>query len=293
MNKIYDGIMGLVVGDTLGVPVEFQSREQLNTHPIKDMRGFGTYNQPAGTWSDDSSMALATLESIIVKGKIDPADIMENFCQWLFCGEFTPHGEVFDVGGTTHLAIEKYKNGVNPLKCGGKSIVDNGNGSLMRILPLAFVQHSLADIINVSSLTHAHETSVVACVIYISIVDELLTGKDKETAVKDGISKIAYAMTIPKQFVRLPVIQYVNRDAIKSSGYVVDTLEAAIWCFLHSKDYSSCVLAAANLGNDTDTVAAVAGGLAGIFYGSSGIPDKWISQIARKDWIKSLCNSLR
>ena len=113
MNKIYDAVMGLVVGDALGVPVEFKARD---TFHVDDMIGYGTYNQPPGTWSDDSSLTLATMESIIRKGGIDPTDMMWNFSRWLNHTAFTPYGEVFDVGGTTEAAIRRFNSGIEPLK---------------------------------------------------------------------------------------------------------------------------------------------------------------------------------
>ena len=173
MGKIYDAIMGLVVGDALGVPVEFKARD---TFHVDDMIGYGTYNQPPGTWSDDSSLTLATMESVIRNGGIDPADMMKNFSMWLNNGVFTPYGEVFDVGGTTEAAIRRFQNGVEPLKCGLNHYKHNGNGSLMRILPLALFPSSVNDINNVSSLTHAHEISRRACRLYVGTAEQLLKG---------------------------------------------------------------------------------------------------------------------
>lgn len=285
--KIYDGIMGLVVGDALGVPVEFKKRDSF---AVTDMIGFGTYRQPPGTWSDDSSMTLATVESIGRLGRIDPADIMENFFRWLDNAEFTPWGKVFDVGGATRRAITRYANGKQLEDCGGKSRMDNGNGALMRILPLAFVEHTRKDVEKVAGLTHAHEISQTACRLYMRLAYLLLNG----TPLKNAICSLAYLppVTQKEEFKRIAYIGELNRDEIKSSGYVVDTLEAALWCLWHTNTYRDCVLLVVNLGEDTDTVAAVAGGLAGILYGcggGSGVPDEWISQIARKDWIKRLC----
>lgn len=288
MSKIYDGIMGLVVGDALGVPVEFKKRD---TFTVTDMIGYGTYNQPPGTWSDDSSMTLATVESIGRLGRIDPADIMGNFFRWLNNAEFTPWGKVFDVGGATQRAITRYARG-KPLEyCGGKSRMDNGNGALMRILPLAFVEHSRKDVEKVAGLTHAHEISQTACRLYVRLAYLILSGKP----IKEAICSLAYLPPVmyTEEFKRLAYIGELNRDEVRSSGYVVDTLEAALWCLWHTNTYRDCVLLAVNLGEDTDTVAAVAGGLAGILYGcggESGIPDEWISQIACKDWIKELCS---
>lgn len=286
MGKIYDAIMGLVVGDALGVPVEFKARD---TFHVDDMIGYGTYNQPPGTWSDDSSLTLATMESVIRNGGIDPADMMKNFSMWLNNGVFTPYGEVFDVGGTTEAAIRRFQNGVEPLKCGLNHYKHNGNGSLMRILPLALFPSSVNDINNVSSLTHAHEISRRACRLYVGTAEQLLKGASLWEVV--GCSGIWV-----KEFDRIPKIYKLNRDEIRSTGYVVDTLEAALWCVYHTSSYRDCVLTAVNLGGDTDTIAAVAGGLAGIIYGcggESGIPDEWIAQIARKDWISDLCERFR
>lgn len=287
MNKVYDGIMGLVVGDALGVPVEFKKRD---TYKVTDMIGYGTYNQPPGTWSDDSSMTLATLESMVRLGKIDPADIMQNFYDWLKCGSFTPYGDVFDVGGTTRQAIHRFAIGEELSNCGGRTIRDNGNGALMRILPLAFVKSSDQDIVNIASLTHAHPISLEACLIYVGTARNLLCGVDIEDAIWFAISYAGLA-----EYSELSSIAKRSREEIRSSGYVVDTLEAALWCLCKTDSYRDCMLEAVNLGEDTDTIAAVAGGLAGIYYGcggEKGIPDEWIAQIPRRDWIKALCDEL-
>ena len=283
MGKVYDAVMGLVVGDALGVPVEFKQRD---TFTVKDMIGYGTHNQPPGTWSDDSSLTFATMESIIRMGAIVPEDIMLNFSKWLDYGEFTPYGQVFDVGGTTQRAINNFNNGVGPLNCGLNHYRHNGNGSLMRILPLALIPSSMNDINNVSSLTHAHEISRQACRLYVATAEQLLKGRPISCCLN-------YSSGIwVKEFSQIPKIYKLNRDEIRSTGYVVDTLEAALWCVYHTNSYRDCVLTAVNLGGDTDTIAAVAGGLAGIIYGcggKNGIPDEWIEQIVRKEWIDGLC----
>lgn len=290
MGKVYDGIMGLVVGDALGVPFEFKQRD---TFKCTGMVGYGTYNQPAGTWSDDSSLTLATVESLVSAGKIDPDNIMLKFCRWFYASEFTPHGKVFDVGNTTEIAISTYFNTTTPAdRCGGEGYMDNGNGSLMRILPLAFMNCNDSDVYRVSSLTHAHEISITACEIYVDIATALIEGKEKSIAVKETLSN-----GFPSEYERIEMINTspVSRDDIRSTGFVVDTLEAALWCFLNTDSYKDCVLEAVNLGGDTDTIAAVAGGLAGIYYGvggEKGIPEDWINQIARKKWIKELCDKL-
>ena len=277
MNKVYSAIMGLVVGDALGVPVEFEERDSFQ---VTDMIGYGTYRQPPGTWSDDSSMTLATLESITRLGRIDLKDIMQNFFQWLRHAAFTPYGEVFDCGIATQQAILRYAKGEKLENCGGKSFMDNGNGALMRILPIVFIPHTQEEIDAVGGLTHAHEISKIGCRLYLTAVEQILKGKE-----------IVFPKEIP--YYQIDNLKNLSRDEIKSSGYVVDTLEAALWCFYTTENYKNCVLKAVNLGGDTDTIAAVAGGLAGLFYGcggKKGIPEEWIAKIAKKDWIKELCD---
>lgn len=283
-NKIYDAIIGLVVGDAVGVPVEFKARDAFT---VADMIGHGTYNQPAGTWSDDSSLTLATLESIGRLGMVDPRDIMINFERWLYDGEFTPHGEVFDCGRTTHAAIRRFTNGVPLVQCGGRDLMDNGNGALMRILPLVFFSPDVVNVSAVVNLTHNHFISRKACWIYISTAFYLMVGESPEF-----VGKLIGNLGIG-EFSRISRIKDLKRDEIFSDGYVVHTLEAALWCLLNTDSYRDCILKAVNLGEDTDTVAAIAGGLAGILYGvggDRGIPEEWIAKIARKEWIKDLCD---
>lgn len=286
-DKIYSAIMGLVVGDALGVPYEFRKRD---TFRAEGMVGFGTHMQPPGTWSDDSSMTLATMSSIHALERICPADIMTSFAQWLLAGAYTPYGEVFDVGNATHKAIARYLIGTPADECGCTGEHENGNGALMRILPLAFLPHSINDIHDVAGLTHAHDISKNACEIYLAVAAGLIAGDKKRTAILEATTEFC----ICEEFERLTHLDKLERDEIRSSGYVVDTLEAALWCLLKTDNYRDCVLTAVNLGDDTDTVAAVAGGLAGILYGvggEKGIPEDWIEQIARHDKIKELCEA--
>lgn len=285
MGKFTDAMFGLIVADAVGVPFEFKPRD---TFKCEGMTGFGTYNMPPGTWSDDSSMTLATADMILAYGGINLEAIMSGFYRWLYMGRYTPYGSVFDVGNTTRSAIHRYRfEGVPVGRCGGDLESDNGNGSLMRILPLAFIPHSTQDIHDVSALTHAHEISRIACEIYIHVAENLLNGYDKQSAVAE-----LFTHNIPGKFSRVWEIANYDRDEIKSTGYVVDTLEAALWCLTRTNSYKECILTAVNLGGDTDTVAAVAGGLAGIVYGiggEKGIPVEWIEKLAQKQIIKNFC----
>lgn len=310
MNKnLRSAILGLAIGDALGVPVEFQSREDLRLNPVVDMRGYGTYNQPEGTWLDDTSMTLCLLDSIA--GGINYNDIMDKFVMWKNYGQYTPYGETFDIGIGTREAILRYENGIECLECGGKSEYDNGNGSLMRILPMAFyiikkygyecdTSIIARRVHDVSSLTHGHIRSKIACVIYIMIAIELADGNDIETSVSRGTNRAFkyYSSNNEDEIenyikIKSENFKFLKEDEIKSSGYVVDTLEAAIWCLLNTNNYSDCVLKAVNLGSDTDTVAAVAGGLAGIVYGIDNIPSEWLEKLAKRDYIETLCHRLQ
>src|SRR6056297_3416014 len=244
-DSVLGAIMGLCVADAMGVPVEFKSREERKEDPVTEMRGYGTFNLPPGTWSDDSSLTLCLADSL-ARG-LDYKDIMENFSKWLHEGEFTPHGESFDVGNGTYKAIMRFGKGTDPLLCGGKEERDNGNGSLMRILPLVFhlrknygseftkIGEAMAIIDNVSSLTHAHKRSVIACGIYLSIASRILDGESMDKAVRQGFEKaIEYYMKKDDykeeihHFSRISEAGFKDlpESDIRSSGYVVDTLEA-------------------------------------------------------------------
>ena len=315
-EKYVAAIMGLVVGDALGVPVEFQFREELKESPVTSMRAYGTHNQPAGTWSDDSSMAIATMEWIGEMGNSEPdySSLMDKFSNWLLYGHYTPYQETFDCGIATSKAIMNYGKGIEPLQCGGKSEYDNGNGSLMRILPaalkysegLASEEVSGVDIIyNLSTLTHGHTRSKLGCLIYSKIIAELMQITDEKfTAVERSLlqckkyleavaeNEINDEMQKYSRLWNLQEFKNLEETEIKSSGYVVDTLEAAIWCFLNTDSYVDCVLRAVNLGDDTDTVGAVAGGLAGLYYGIDDIPKEWIDIIPKKEWIIELAKKM-
>lgn len=311
MKRIYDGIIGLIIGDALGVPVEFKSRQEIAKNPVVSMKEYGTHNQPMGTWSDDTSLTLALIDSIIEKSGVDYTDIMDRFTGWLMYNDYTANGEVFDVGNSTSRAIMNYGRGIEPLECGGISEYENGNGSLMRILPLVYylkkrpddtIESRMEMIHNVSALTHRHPISLIGCGIYINIAMKLLSCElSLYTCVEQGINEaFEYYDSLMHDdlhsYIRLKKLSdfvELPEKNIRSSGYIVDTLEAAIWCLLNTNSYKECVLKAVNLGDDTDTVGAVAGGLAGIYYGSNNIPKEWLDVIARRQYIEELCEKLQ
>ena len=215
-------------------------------------------------------MTLATCDAIRQTGEIDVEAIRSAFCNWLFHGSYAINQVVFDCGNTTGQALVR-----------GYGFADfkaNGNGSLMRILPLAFTEADAETIAAVSAITHGHAISVRACQIYIDCARTLIAGKDLAAILRNRNE-------VPP-FHRLSQLEELEESEIRSSGYVVDTLEAALWSLLHSHSYAETVLRAVNLGNDTDTVGAVAGGLAGILYGMEAIPAAWLETLRGKDIIE-------
>lgn len=293
-------ILGVAVGDALGVPVEFKKR---GTFHVTGMQGYGTHHQPPGTWSDDTSLTLALVDNLLADGdRPDLECIAWGFTEWYDKAAYTPHGKVFDVGNATAAAIKRLKKGVAPEKAGGADERDNGNGSLMRVAPLAFYMFGIRDaeerfriVRDVSSLTHAHEWSVAACYIYVEMLNKLRMGRKKKAAYAElredfarGVPFISKA-TLAK-FVRILEndISLLPEEEIRSSGFVIDTLEAALWCFLTTDNYKDAVLKAVNLGEDTDTTGAVTGALAGLAYGLGSIPREWLDQLAGREEIQRI-----
>lgn len=255
-DKLLGGVLGLAVGDALGVPVEFVQREVLKSSPVESMEGYGSHNQPVGTWSDDTSMVLATLDSMCRGFSTD--GMMEAFSRWYNMAEYTPFGEVFDIGGTTRLAIQRYLMGENVSDCGSSDVCSNGNGSLMRMLPMILyldvtpINSNAVDLIyKVSGLTHAHLISKIACVYYVYIGMYLMVYRDKNEAIEDAIKAVDeyYKDTVypDTRLESLSRVFTLSEEDIKSSGYVVDSLEASIWCLYNSNSYTEAVLRAVNL----------------------------------------------
>ncbi|MEE1129601.1 MAG: ADP-ribosylglycohydrolase family protein [Methanobrevibacter sp.] len=292
--KVKDGIIGLLIGDALGVPVEFKRREYLKEHPVSDMMGYGTYNMPPGTWSDDTSMTIATMASIINKKSIDYNDIISEFCEWYENDAYCQYG-LFDIGNTTQLALINYINGNPALECGPDDERSNGNGSLMRILPLAYIKDiDYETVENVSALTHGHKRSKISCVLYIEIAKSMIENDnlDIDGHIKIACDKIINYYKDDKELIHFKRIfenDLDDIDKISSKGYVISTFESVIYCLKNTDSYKDAVLSAVNLGRDTDTVAAICGGLAGIYYGFDSIPIDWIDTIPKIDKVLSLC----
>lgn len=298
------GVIGLAIGDAMGVPLEFCVREKLMQHPTTQMLGYGSHDVPKGSWSDDSSMTLATIDAIIKDGCINYNTIATNFLEWMKNAKYTPTDTVFDIGRTCLRAIAKFESNQEIAeKCGGTSEMDNGNGSMMRILPLTYYcfsknmnEKEIYEIVkNVSSITHGHEISIMGCFIYVMYGIELLSNKNLTQAYEE-IKKIKYntyfsEKTIDRyERILKKNIKKYSLDEIKSTGFIVDTLEATLWILLNTNSYNQSIIGAINLGNDTDTVGACVGGLAGIYYGLENINKTWQSELLKYDYIVELCD---
>jgi ADP-ribosylglycohydrolase len=309
---IHAGLFGLAVGDALGVPVEFKHRDILKQDPVTDMLEFGTHHQPKGTWSDDSSLAFCLADSL--SRGYDLQDLADRFVMWRNAELWTPHGKVFDIGISTNQAIHALEDGVSPMLAGGIKETDNGNGALMRILPLLFyikdlpIEKRFDKVREVSSLTHSHIRSALACFIYLEFGLAIINGKDKFEAYQDmqnsvldflntnaicsqkEIEKFHRILEITVEPYELQRLLELEEVEISSSGYVLHSLEASLWCVLTSNSYKETVLKAVNLGSDTDTTAAIAGGISGMIYGLDEIPQSWLDCLARRNAINDLCD---
>ena len=309
-------LLGLAVGDALGVPVEFIGRAARHRDPVVGMRGYGTHHQPPGTWSDDSSLTFCLAETLAPPGgraaTPDLSDFARRASEWLDNSYWTATGFVFDVGGVTRHAIRKLRQGVAPAQAGPRTEADNGNGALMRILPLVFHATWQAQNLDlnaawalteaVASVTHGHPRSTLGCFLYLLVARGVGQGLAPRAAYEQ-MRTVAVpwlhngslpAVVEDKQYQRVldGSLPRLAEAQIQSSGYVVHTLEAALWCLLTQESYAATVLAAVNLGDDTDTTAAVAGGLAGLAYGEAAIPADWLAVLARRTDIEDLAARL-
>ena len=297
-------IMGSIVADALGVPYEFKSKEDMKDNPVTTMTGYGTYNQEPGTWSDDSSFIIATMDSLL--NDINYDDMMRKFSLYYFEDAYTPDNHMFDIGYTTRRAINNYANKRSALECGCDGEHDNGNGSLMRIIPIILYLYDKQlsadekrDIIyNVSALTHSHIISKASCYIYNIIIEEILSNKDKldfKKILENSLDKsreyiISQKLEDSFDMIISGKLLSSSDDDIYSKGYVVDSLNLAIYTCYHTDNFKESVLRAVNYGGDTDTNALITAGLSAIYYGYDDIPKEWIDTLKRKEYLFDMCD---
>lgn len=316
-NIWLDGIMGVIVGDALGSPAQFRWREELRQHPITDMVYCDNFRMPAGSFTDDGSLTLATLASLVECGEYNLKDIADKFVAWLHKGEYTPFGKAYDIGYGCSSGIDRYDRSGDPTTSGGNDEQNNGNGSLMRIMPMCLYLYerqkkvctseneAIHMIHEASGITHRHLRAQMACGLYFYMGKSILDNKefDKGLSLNEclqqgidaglkcygndirNLSEIAYF----GRLFDLSELMATPEDKIETSGYVIDTIEAVVYNLITTSTFEECLLQAINMGNDADTVGAIAGGLAGLYYGYEEIPKSWVSKIQRREYIEEMC----
>ncbi len=283
-------LLGLAIGDAVGAAAESKPRGSFP--PLTDMVGGGPFNLSPGEWTADTTMALCLAESLIAAGTIDQDDLMIRLQGWLERGEYTVHGECIDIDATTRTAIERFAaDGI--AAAGVQTTSSAGNGSLVRLAPLAIFKAKNAEeaaqwAVKQSRTTHAAQICLDACKLFISQLVDALSGADKADAMRQRVMALSPAVL----FISAGEWKTKTRDEIKSNGYVVHTLEAALWSVWQTDNFRDAVLTAANLGGAANSVAAVAGQLAGALYGAAAIPRDWLAKLAWRDKIEQLAKSL-
>ena len=301
-QRVFGALFGLAVGDALGVPVEYRSREFLRAEPVRNMIGFGTHNQPEGTWSDDSSLAFCVAESVC--SGYDPLDAAKRMFAFAREGRWTPYGKVFEIGATTAEALSHLSLADTAVdELGLDDERNNGSGALSRTLPLVFVMGALdffgrvEHIRRMTALTHRHRRSVLAGVLYVETAIGLLTGMSPRDAYLQMCATVDRELHDDKELVHFSRIlggglPDLKEEEIRTGGYVVHSVEAALWSLLTTQDFREAVLKAVNLGGDSSTSGAVTGSLGGIAYGFKAIPREWVEILPRKMEIGELADRL-
>ena len=292
LSRFRGCLLGLAVGDAVGVTLEFQQRGGFS--PISDMVGGGPHGLEPGQWTDDTSMALCLANSLVKQEGFDEIDQMDRYCRWRDEGYMSSTGECFDIGKTTNYALDNYQV-TSDAMAGPTGLGRAGNGSIMRLAPVpmcfypeqGLVEHFSAES---SRTTHGATVCVDACRLLGVVIFRALSGTPKDkvllggTDLKFGTDEIA----------AIAAGNYRAKDEsnIRGSGYVVESLEAALWCFDTTKSFEAAILKSANLGEDADTTAAICGQVAGAYYGESGIPQRWRELVAMREDICELANQL-
>jgi ADP-ribosylglycohydrolase len=286
-------LLGLAVGDAVGTTLEFKPRGSFK--PINDMVGGGPFRLKPGEWTDDTSMALCLATSLVEKNGFDPKDQMERYCRWWKEGYLSSNGLCFDIGNTVGAALNRYRNTGDPI-AGSTSPHSAGNGSIMRLAPVAmFYYPDIAAAIRYaaesSRTTHGAPECIDACRLLAGMICRALSEAAKEEIL---FGEAASFLGEPK-ITSIAQGEYRNKSIseIRGTGYVVESLEAALWCFLHTETFEATILKAANLGDDADTTAAICGQVAGAFYGESGIPEKWLAKLVMRQEITALADCLK
>ena len=292
-DQVIGGLIGNAAGDALGLPVEFKSREDLKGIPVLEMQGFGSYLVAPGTWSTNTSMVIALMESIRECGKVNQSDILHKLSRWLYLGDYTVGSEIINSNATVTLSIDRFKKGYTPDECGDAFEFASDNGALTRILPIAFLcynyniqgKHRYDLVKRVTRLTHATEKCILANMIFVNYACYLLEGYYPAVALqkiqKEDYSFFSEACVDSFSRILKMNLTELPEEEIQSNSDVIESLEATIWSLVTTRNFEQAVIKAVNLGHDTDTIGALTGGLAGLYYGMQGIPRRWLDKLKR------------
>jgi len=292
IERIRGCLLGLAVGDAVGTTVEFKHRDSFE--PVTDMMGGGPFGVPAGAWTDDTSMALCLATSLLEKNGFDAQDQMERYWRWYQDGYLSSIGRCFDIGATTRQALERFHENKNPYS-GSTDPHTAGNGSIMRLAPVVMMYYpDLESVLHYSvkssRTTHAALECLEACQILAGVIYRAIQGNNKQVVLvekdlfpvtSEALKEISYGDYFDK-----------SENQIQSTGYVVQSLEAALWSFWTTDSYEAAILRAVNLGDDADTTAAICGQVAGVYYGESGIPKQWLEKLMMREEIANLAERL-
>ena len=295
-GRFRGALVGLACGDALGATVEFKARGTFE--PLVDMIGQGPYDLRAGDWTDDTSMALCLARSLVETGRFDPRDQMERYVRWWREGYLASNGRCFDIGVTVRAALTRYRASGDPYS-GSNDPKAAGNGSLMRLapVPMFFAPDAARGIrfsAESSRTTHGSVEAIDACRLLGAMLGRALAGADRGAVLAAGEDLAGEAQPLAESIASIARGAYrAKREReIRSSGYAVHSLEAALWSFATTTSYREAVLRAANLGDDADTTAAICGQLAGAFYGESEIPADWRAKLALRELIEETADAL-
>lgn len=305
---LFQSLTAVALGDALGLPIQFEKRENLLENPVDTMKPSAAFNLPQGTWSDDTSLSIASLLSLAMGFNLH--DLMTRYSQWYHFGEYTPFGKSFGVGKTTAEAISRFDKGTPPEKCGGIGEMDNGNGALMRMMPLAFFiltdhqnyqfNDEVAQTIHeYTETTHRHPRSLVASGILTNVIIRIIQNPNKYAmlrAVNEALDyykgKDAFAAQTP-YFKQLGDASFLRQPSanIQASPYVVDTLNTSFWCLMNSEQYFVAVKRAVNFGSDADTIGSITSMLASLLYAPVTFPVNWLRDLKGRDQIRVAVSS--
>lgn len=284
-------LLGLACGDAVGTTIEFKPKGSFE--PLTDMVGGGPFNLNIGEWTDDTSMALCLGTSLVHQQQFDPEDQMNRYCNWANYGYMSSNGTCFDIGATIASALHRYQDDGNPF-AGSVDPMSSGNGSIMRLAPIPmFYRSDIQEAIHYSGesskTTHASAECIESCRLFGAQLHKALSGASKDEILLES----GYSPT-ERKVLDIAKGKYQSKDynELTGSGYVIESLESALWCFHDSNSFRDAILKAVNLGNDADTTGAVCGQIAGAYYGLENIPSKWIEYLALSDRIIEMATRL-